>query len=65
MDYAKKIDALRQAVSQYEREHGTLSTCISDQTAVGCIQCHANCYSDCTSSCASSCFSSCRSSYAK
>lgn len=61
MNHAKKIDALRQAVSQYEREHGTLSTCISDQTAVNCqgSYCAGTCMGNCDYMCQDSCHNNC------
>jgi hypothetical protein len=51
--HRQSLAALRNAVTQYERDHGSLSICLSEQAATNCTAncsgtCDSNCYGTCT-----------------
>jgi hypothetical protein len=52
------IQMLRDAVTQYERENGTLSVGVSDQGTVN-TGCTAGCAGDCQGTCSGDCSGSC------
>ena len=60
MEQKRNVELLRQMVSQYEMEHGSLSVCITNQVAVNCQGlCQGYCISTCKGSCQSMCKTNC------
>lgn len=53
------INDLRNAVTQYEREHGTLSIEPSIHTTANCEDCSGSCSDSCTEACRANCDSTC------
>ena len=53
----EKIEVLRQLVSQYEQEHGSLTVCITDHTA---LNCRGGCANYCVTTCKGSCEGMCK-----
>lgn len=65
MKYADTVNALRDAVTQYEHQNGTLSLSVSSQGATNCAYCNNTCFSLCGRACSHSCDSGCTATGAR